>query len=143
MSSWSPWREGATLQKPRFHRSSGSRRMRCRRWTCASTPRRTPGRRSSKGRSSGQQARCLRRPGSEQMPKSRREEVAALITMLALLEGVFFDTGDFRKLPYHYNLTSRALRSLVDSKVLMRIHDRRNYVLTDEFREMLKNEVKA
>ena len=77
------------------------------------------------------------------MPKSRREEVAALLTMLALLEGVFFDTGDFRKLPYHYNLTSRALRSLVDSKVLMRIHDRRNYVLTDEFREMLKHEVKA
>lgn len=77
------------------------------------------------------------------MPKSRREEVTALIAMLALLEGVFFDTRDFRKLPYHYNLTSRVLRSLVDSKVLMRIHDRRNYVLTDEFREMLKNEVKA
>jgi len=77
------------------------------------------------------------------MPKSRREEVAALITMLALLEGVFFDTRDFRKLPYQYNLTTRVLRTLVDSKVLMRIHDRRNYVLTDEFREMLKNEVKT
>ena len=32
--------------------------------------------------------------------------------------------------------------SLMDSKVLMRIHDRRNYVLTDEFRETLKREVR-
>jgi len=77
------------------------------------------------------------------VPKSRREEVTALITMLALLEGVFFDTRDFRRLPYHYNLTSRVLKSLLDSKVLMKMHDRRNYVLSDEFREMLKNELKA
>ena len=75
------------------------------------------------------------------MPKSMREEVAALITMLALLEGVFFDTGDFRKLPYNRMLVSRVLKSLLDSNVLARIHDRRNYVLTDHFREMLKREV--
>ena len=77
------------------------------------------------------------------MPKSRREEVAALIAMLALLEGVFFDTRDFRKLQYNRNVTNRALKALLESKVLMRIHDRRNYVLSDEFREMLKKEVKA
>ena len=76
------------------------------------------------------------------MPKSMREEVAALITMLALLEGVFFDTRDFRRLPYNRNVTNRVLKALLESKVLMRIHDRRNYVLTDEFRDMLRSEVK-
>jgi len=76
------------------------------------------------------------------MPKSRREEVAALITMLALLEGVFFDTRDFRRLPYNRNVTNRVLKALLESKVLLRIHDRRNYVLTDTFRDMLRTEVK-
>jgi len=76
------------------------------------------------------------------MPKSMREEVAALVTMLALLEGLFFDTRDFRRLPYHRNLINRVLESLLDSKVLMRIHDRRNYVLTDKFRETLKREIR-
>jgi hypothetical protein len=67
--------------------------------------------------------------------------VGALIVLLALLEGVFFDTRDFRKLGYQSALVSRVLRSLVDSKVLMKIHDRRYYVLTNEFRETLKLEV--
>jgi len=39
-------------------------------------------------------------------------------------------------------LVSRALRSLLDSNVLVRIHGRRNYVLTDEFRETLRKEVR-
>jgi hypothetical protein len=76
------------------------------------------------------------------MPKSRRDEVAALITVLALLEGVFFDTRDFRRLPHNRNVTNRVLQALLESKVLMRIHDRRNYVLTDTFRDMLRSEVK-
>jgi hypothetical protein len=75
------------------------------------------------------------------MPKTKREEVAALVTMLALIEGVFFDTRDIRRLPYHKNLVTRVLSSLMESNVLMRIHDRRNYILTDEFRETLKREI--
>jgi hypothetical protein len=75
------------------------------------------------------------------MPKTKREEVAALVTMLALMEGVFFDTRDIRRLPYHKNLVTRVLTSLVESNVMMRIHDRRNYILTDEFRETLKREI--
>ncbi len=39
-------------------------------------------------------------------------------------------------------LVSRVLKSLIDSNVLMRIHDRRNYVLTEQFRETLKREVR-
>ena len=38
--------------------------------------------------------------GCESLPKTKREEVAALITLLALIEGVFFDTRDLRRLPY-------------------------------------------
>jgi hypothetical protein len=61
--------------------------------------------------------------------------------LLALLEGVFFDTRDFRRLRYRPALVSRVLKSLVDSNLLMKTHDRRNYLLTDEFRETLKREV--
>jgi hypothetical protein len=75
------------------------------------------------------------------VPKTKREEVAALIALLALIEGVFFDTHDFRRLPYQGDLVSRVLKSLIDSGVLLKIHDRRNYVLTPEFRETLKREV--
>jgi hypothetical protein len=38
-------------------------------------------------------------------------------------------------------LVSRVLKSLLDSKLLMRIHNRRNYVLTNQFRDTLKREV--
>jgi len=76
------------------------------------------------------------------LPRTKREEVAALITLLALLEGVFFDTRDIRKLPYKPALVSKVLKSLLDSNLLVKIHGRRNYILTDEFRETLKKEVR-
>lgn len=76
------------------------------------------------------------------MPRTKREEVAALVALLALMEGVFFDTHDFRRLPYQGDLVNRVLRSLMDSGVLMKIHDRRNYVLTPRFRETLRREVR-
>jgi hypothetical protein len=60
---------------------------------------------------------------------------------LALLEGVFFDTRDLRRLPFEPTLVSRVLKSLVDSNLLMKIHDRRSYVLTNMFRDTLKKEV--
>ena len=75
------------------------------------------------------------------MPKTKREEIAALVTLLALLEGVFFDTRDIRKLPYKPALVSKVLKSLLGSNLLVKIHGRRNYILTDEFREALKKEV--
>ena len=75
------------------------------------------------------------------MPKTKREEIAALVTLLALLEGVFFDTRDIRKLPYKPALVSKVLKSLLDSNLLVKIHGRRSYILTDEFRETLKKEV--
>lgn len=76
------------------------------------------------------------------MPKTKREEIAALVTLLALLEGVFFDSRDVRKLPYKPALVSKVLKSLLDSNLLVKIHGRRNYILADEFRETLKKEVR-
>lgn len=58
-----------------------------------------------------------------------------------MVEGVFFDTRDFRRFPYEQTLVSRVLRSLTESNVLLKIHNRRNYVLTREFRETLREEV--
>jgi DNA-binding MarR family transcriptional regulator len=75
------------------------------------------------------------------LPKTKREEVAALITILALLEGVFFDTRDVRKLLYDPKLVSKVIKSLLESNLLVRIHSRRNYILTETFRETLKKEV--
>jgi hypothetical protein len=75
------------------------------------------------------------------LPKTKREEVAALITTLALLEGVFFDTRDVRKLPYDAKLVSKVIKALLESNLLVKIHSRRNYILTDVFRETLKKEV--
>jgi hypothetical protein len=75
------------------------------------------------------------------LPKTKREEVAALITTLAMLEGVFFDTRDVRKLPYDAKLVSKVIKSLLESNLLVKIHSRRNYILTDAFRETLKKEV--
>jgi hypothetical protein len=75
------------------------------------------------------------------LPKTKREEVAALITILALLEGVFFDTRDVRKLPYDPKLVSKVIKSLLESNLLVKIHSRRNYILTDVFRDTLKKEV--
>ena len=75
------------------------------------------------------------------MPKTKREEVAALITILALLEGVFFDTRDIRRLPHDAKLVSKVIKALLESNLLVKIHSRRNYILTDVFRETLKKEV--
>ncbi len=76
------------------------------------------------------------------MPKTKREEIAALACLLALLEGVFFDTKDFRRLPYQSALVTRVLRALVQSGILKKIHDRRNYVLTEEFLDTLKDQIR-
>ena len=76
------------------------------------------------------------------MPKTKREEIAAFVGLLALLEGVFFDTRDFRRHHYNKNLVTRVVKALVDSGVLRKIRDRRNYILTEEFLDMVKEEIR-
>ncbi len=75
------------------------------------------------------------------MAKTKREEIAALVSLLVLLEGVFFDTQDFRRLPYDKSLVSKVLRALVSSGVLKKIRARRNYLLTDGFLDVVKKQI--
>ena len=77
------------------------------------------------------------------MPKAKREEVAALVGLLALLEGVFFDMRDFRRLPYDKSLVTRVVKALLDSGVLRKIRNRRNYVLAEDFLGMIKKEIRT
>ena len=76
------------------------------------------------------------------MPKTKREEIAAFVGLLALLEGVFFDMSDFRRHNYNKNLVTRVVKALVDSGVLKKVRDRRNYVLTEEFLGAVKEEIR-
>ncbi len=75
------------------------------------------------------------------MPKSkRREELAVLIGLEVLTEGVSFDSHDLRKLPFRPAHVTRVLRALLNSGVLERINAGK-YLFTDEFQGLVKNEI--
>ena len=74
------------------------------------------------------------------MPRSMREALAALIGLEVLIEGVFFDSHDLRKLPFRPSHITRVLSALLNSGVLERVNTRK-YVFTDEFLGLLKKEV--
>ena len=77
------------------------------------------------------------------MPKSRgREELAILIGVQVLTEGVTFDSHDLRKLPFRPSHVTRVVNSLLTSRVLTRIGARK-YLLTDEFQSLLKEKILA
>ena len=69
-----------------------------------------------------------------------REQLAVLIALEVLTEGVFFDTHDLRKLPFSAAQVTRVLTGLQRSNVLTRVNSRK-YLFTDEFLEILKQEV--
>jgi len=78
---------------------------------------------------------------SRRLPKSRRrEELAVLIGLEVLAEGIVFDSHDLRKLPFRPSHITRVLKALLDSGVLARINARK-YMFTDEFQELLKEEI--
>jgi hypothetical protein len=74
------------------------------------------------------------------MPKSMREELAVLIGLEILTEGIFFDTHDLRKLPFSDAQITRVLASLQNSKVLTRVNSRK-YLFTEEFLALLREEL--
>jgi len=74
------------------------------------------------------------------MPKSTREQLAVLIALEVLTEGVFFDTHDLRKLPFSAAQVTRVLAALQKSNVLTRVNSRK-YLFTEEFLEILKGEI--
>ncbi|HEV2138031.1 MAG TPA: hypothetical protein VGR53_04260 [Nitrososphaerales archaeon] len=75
------------------------------------------------------------------MPKSRRrEELAVLIGLEVLAEGVSFDSHDLRKLPFQPAHVTRVLRALMNSGVLERINSRK-YLFSDRFLGVVKEEI--
>ena len=58
-----------------------------------------------------------------------------------LLEGVFFDMRDLRRLPYTKSTVTRVLKVLVNAGVLKKIRDRRNYLLADGFAEIVREQI--
>ena len=74
------------------------------------------------------------------MPHTKREEVAAVISLMVLLEGVFFDSHKLSKLPYERSLVWRVMKALVAAGVIVRVR-RGKYVVADGFAEMLRREV--
>ena len=75
------------------------------------------------------------------MPKSTREQLAVLIALEVLTEGVFFDTHDLRKLPFSAAQVTRVLAALQKSNVLTRVNSRK-YLFTEEFLALLREELR-
>jgi hypothetical protein len=67
------------------------------------------------------------------LPSSKREEIAANIAALMLVQGVFFDSSSMKELPYNERLANRVFRALVDSGIVAKSTRRGKYLLTDEF----------
>ncbi len=74
------------------------------------------------------------------MPHSKREEVAAVITLMVLLEGVFFDARKLSKLPYERSLVWRTMKALVAAGVIVKVR-KGKYIVADGFADMLGREV--
>jgi hypothetical protein len=76
------------------------------------------------------------------VPKSRgREELAALIALEVMLLGVAFDSHDLRRLPFRPSQITRVVNALLGAGVLTRIGRRKNYLLTNGFQSLLKEQV--
>ena len=74
------------------------------------------------------------------MPHTKREEVTAVITLMVLLEGVFFDSRKLSKLPYQRSLVWRVMKALVAAGVIVRVR-RGKYIIADGFADALRREV--
>jgi hypothetical protein len=66
------------------------------------------------------------------LPKSKREVLTAFLTLEILIEGLFSDVSNLRKLPFSPALVTRVIRALQDAKVIDRISHGK-YVLSDDF----------
>ena len=75
------------------------------------------------------------------LKSKRREELAVLVGLEVLLLGVAFDSHDLRKLPFRSSQVTRVVRTLLDAGVLTRIGTKQKYLFTEEFRNLLKEQV--
>jgi len=75
------------------------------------------------------------------LPEIRRERLAATVAIEMLVQGVFFDSRSLRGPPFNKRQVERVLRALVDSHMITRSMPRMKYVLTDDFLNLVKNEI--
>ena len=74
------------------------------------------------------------------MPRSKREEVAALVSLMVFTQGLFFDTRTLSKLPYERTLVWRVVNGLVKGGIIEQV-GKGKYALTDSFTNNLKREI--
>jgi hypothetical protein len=66
------------------------------------------------------------------LPKSKREQLTAFLTLEILIEGLSSEVRNLRKLPFSPALITRVIRALQDAKVLDRMSYGK-YVFSDDF----------
>ena len=71
----------------------------------------------------------------------RREERAVLRGLEGLQMGVAFDSHDLRKLPFRPSQITRVVNALLREGVIARIGRRKKYLLANDFRNLLKEQV--
>ena len=74
------------------------------------------------------------------MPRSKREEVAALVSLIVFTQGLFFDARTLSKLPYERTLVWRVVNGLVKGGIIEQV-GKGKYALTDSFANNLKREI--
>ena len=74
------------------------------------------------------------------MPRSKREEVAALVSLMVFTQGLFFDARTLSKLPYERTLVWRVVNALVKGGIIEQV-GKGKYALTDSFTNNLKREI--
>jgi hypothetical protein len=74
------------------------------------------------------------------MPRSKREEVAAVVSLMVFTQGLFFDARSLSKLPYERTLVWRVVNALVEGEVIEQV-SRGKYALADGFTDSLRREI--
>lgn len=77
---------------------------------------------------------------SANLPKSKREQLTALLALEILVEGIAFEIGHLRKVPFSPALITRVLRALQDEKVIDKINTGK-YIFNDDFLRIVSGEV--
>ena len=74
------------------------------------------------------------------MPKSKREELTAFLTLEILIEGLSSEVRNLRKIPFSPALVTRVIRALQDAKVIDKINHGK-YIFNNEFLKSVSMDV--
>jgi len=75
------------------------------------------------------------------LQRLNREAVTALIVAEMLTQGVFFDSRSLLRIPANRRAIFRSLHALIKAGVVTKSKARTKYLLTDEFLEVLRQEI--